>query len=319
FEYNSRDELVKKTLPDNVYEMSYDSYGNLESISDKNSLIEYTYSRFVDDFKVDEEVWTGRGELSGMGSQVLAHDYNSFGLVTNTSTLVGSFSYAYDNANRISALLNPFNEEFQFDFDLANRLTKISRPGSVTHHVFDATNFLTEILHENSSGDVIGKFKYARDESGNRTAMRSPAGENQFNYDPDQQITSSVGPDVGLENFLYDELGNRTQDAGGAYVYDQKRQRLVEDYRNFYYYDNNGNLSSKISKDLTKTENYHYSSENQLIKIEWFENNVLLKEVRYSFDALGRRMQKIVIDHQNSTEETRRFAYIGEEVVAQLN
>jgi len=319
FEYNSRDELVKKTLPDNVYEMSYDSYGNLEYISDKNSSIEFFYTRIAEEFKVEEEAWTGRGELSDMGSQVLTHDYNSLGLVTNTSTLVGNFSYVYDNANRLSALLNPFNEEFQFDFDLANRLTKISRSGSVTHHVFDATNFLTEIRHENSGGDVIGKFEYARDEIGNRTAMRSPAGENQFNYDPDQQITSSIGPDVGSESFQYDELGNRTQDAGGAYVYDEKRQRLKEDYRYFYYYDNNGNLSSKVSKDLTKTENYHYSSENQLTKIEWFENNVLLKEARYSFDALGRRMQKVVIDHQNSTDKTRRFAYVGQEVIAQLD
>lgn len=319
FEYNSRDELVKKVLPDNIYEMTYDSYGNLESISDKNSLVEFVYVRLFEEFKVEEEIWTGRGELSDMGSHVLTHDYNSLGLVTNTSTLAGNFGYVYDNANRLSALLNPFNEEFQFDFDLANRLTKISRPGSVTHHVFDVTNFLTEIRHENLSGDVIGKFEYARDAIGNRTAMRSPAGENQFNYDPDQQITSSIGPDVGSESFQYDELGNRMQDVGGAYVYGVKRQRLIEDYRHFYYYDNNGNLSSKISKDMTKTENYHYSSENQLIKIEWFENNVQLKEARYSFDALGRRMQKVVIDHQNSTDKTRRFAYIGQEVIAQLD
>lgn len=319
FEYNSRDELVKKILPDNIYEMTYDSYGNLESVSDKNSVIEFDYARIAESFKVEEEVWTGRGELSGMGSHVLTHDYNSLGLVTNTLTVVGNFSYTYDNANRLSALLNPFNEEFQFDFDLANRLTKISRPGSTTQHVFDATNFLTEIRHENLSGEVIGKFEYARDAIGNRTGMRSPAGENQFSYDPDQQITGSIGPDVGIESFQYDEIGNRTQDAGGAYVYDQKRQRLVEDYHHFYYYDNNGNLSSKITKDLRKTEDYHYSSENQLIKIEWFENNVLLKEARYSFDVLGRRMQKVVIDHQNSTEKTRRFAYLGQEVIGQFD
>src|SRR5690606_12826629 len=126
--------------------------------------IEFAYARIAEDFKVEEEVWTGRGELSDMGSHVLTHDYNSLGLVTNTSTLVGNFGYVYDNANRLSALLNPFNEEFQFIYNLDNRLTMISRPGSVTCHVFDVTNFLTEIRHENSSGDVIGKFEYARDE-----------------------------------------------------------------------------------------------------------------------------------------------------------
>ena len=94
-----------------------------------------------------------------------------------------------------------------------------------------------------------------------------------------------------MELFDYDLLGNCITDTTSQYVYDQKRQRLVEDFRFFYYYDNNGNLSGKVSKTSSEVTNFIHNTQNQLIGIESFDGQTKTKEVRYVYDALGRRVQ----------------------------
>lgn len=79
-----------------------------------------------------------------------------------------------------------------------------------------------------------------------------------------------------------DKIGNRVQDQNGQYLYDAKKQLLTEDYRYRYFYDGNGNLSSKVSKLSSETINFLHNSENQLIKIEWYDGASKIKEVAYT-------------------------------------
>ena len=67
-------------------------------------------------------------------------------------------------------------------------------------------------------------------------------------------------------------------------------------------------------------KNLHYSSENQLIKIETFVSNNKIKEVDYYYDALGRRSRKVVQDFQNSANnDERQYVYDGQEILAELD
>lgn len=97
--------------------------------------------------------------------------------------------------------------------------------------------------------------------------------------------------------------------------------RLTEDYKWIYSYDNNGNLIQKTSKQTLGTFiKYAFNSENQLVKIEEFKNSVKTKTVVYTYDALGRRIAKDIIDHQDASKSySRKYAYDGQEILAEFD
>lgn len=163
-------------------------------------------------------------------------------------------------------------------------------------------------------------YQYERDPIGNRTRMVASEGEYNYEYDENSQLTKASSPLMDPESFKYDDLGNRVEDATGQYVYDEKRQRLKEDSRFIYSYDDNGNLSGKVSRQDNTSVNYIHNSENRLIKIESFEGATKIKEVKYVYDALGRRVKKEIVDLQdNSNSFTRKYGYDGEEMLFEFN
>ncbi|MDP7319509.1 MAG: RHS repeat-associated core domain-containing protein [Bacteriovoracaceae bacterium] len=67
-------------------------------------------------------------------------------------------------------------------------------------------------------------------------------------------------------------------------------------------------------------KNLTYSSENQLVKIQEYKNSLLTKEILYYYDALGRRMRKVVSDKENSSDSfERRYVYDGQEILAEYD
>ena len=51
-----------------------------------------------------------------------------------------------------------------------------------------------------------------------------------------------------------------------------------------------------------------------------YKDGVLAKEVTYTYDALGRRIEKTIINHEdNQLSYTKRFAYDGNEILFELN
>jgi len=154
--------------------------------------------------------------------------------------------------------------------------------------------------------------------------MVTSHGTHQYQYDNEGQLISASHPEAdalhNLETFNYDSLGNRTSDNQGSYTYDNKKHRLEEDWRHIYVYDLNGNLISRQEKQFAgKVQNFVYSSENQLVSIEWFENNSSVKKVEYSYDALGRRVVKKVRNGTGNLILARKYVYDGQEVIAELD
>ena len=72
-----------------------------------------------------------------------------------------------------------------------------------------------------------------------------------YQTDDKYQITTSTSSQ-GNEGFTYDDLGNRTSDNSGSYIYDTKKLLLQEDFQYLYSYDYNGNLTSKQERGLTE-------------------------------------------------------------------
>ncbi|MBK24969.1 MAG: hypothetical protein CME70_13310 [Halobacteriovorax sp.] len=235
-------------------------------------------------------------------------------------TDIGNFSYSYDTGNRLTSLTNHKSESFGFSYDTGNRLTGVSRPGSDTAFNFDDTNFLTSIIHQKTSGTNINTFSYTKDLIGNRKTASSSAGTANYDYDDNNQLTQGTNPESLTENFTYDSNGNRLTDDFGSYNYDANSQRLTEDYRYLYFYDENGNLSSKNSKTDSKVINYVHNSENQLVGIDYFEGATPTKEITYVYDALGRRVKKQVTDLVTPANSfTRKYVYDGNEILAEFD
>ncbi|MBI2519947.1 MAG: hypothetical protein HYV97_06010 [Bdellovibrio sp.] len=324
YQYDTMDRLVKKILPDNVYEFDFDSQGNLSMAKNNISQIDFEYEPTEKGYQVATARSRGLGTKSDYPDYELSYSFDQSGNRVGMETAVGSFSYGYDLLDRQTSLTNHKGEIFTFAFDLANRLRELTRPNGKSFFDFDNTNFLTSIVHKKGS-TVIKDILYERDSIGNRTKMRTPAGNFVFGYDSNNQLLSSSNPEVtgdfASEIFNYDGIGNRTDDQLGNYLFDLTKQRLTEDYRYYYYYDLNGNLTSKQSKTLgQEVENFIYNSENQLIRFEHYENNVLIKSADYFYNALAQRVEKVIVDHQNATNNlTRRYVYHDNEILHEMD
>ena len=321
FEYNAKDQLIKKTLPDNIYQLAYDTRGNVIQLSSNNSQIDLSYESMPD----GDVVKTVDESGTDLPNLAIEYSYNIAGSRVAMVANGNNFSYQYDSAERLIRLTNHKNESFNFDYDLQNRLKRITRPGGESSFEFDSTNFLTKILHKDNSSNVISFFDYSRDILGNRKQIRTPSSTQDFSYDLNNQLTAAsnteVMGDFANESFIYDSLGNRTSDQLGNYLYDQTKQRLVEDYQYLYAFDNNGNLTSRQSKVMgSEVTNFIYNSENQLIKVELYDGATLLKEVSYSYNALGKRVTKEITDHQVPANSfTRKYQYDGDELLFEYN
>lgn len=321
FEYNNLDQLVKKLLPDDVYEYSYNVRGELIQAKNLVSQVDLEYVLTHKGSQVASAFTQGLGAHSDLPAVELNYSFDSYGNKILTETPFGDFSYQYDIANRLRILTNALNEEYSFNFDHGNRLTEITRPGSTSVFALDNTNFLTSIIHKNSntSGE-IAKFIYQKDPIGNRTQMKTLAGDHDYSYDSNNQLTSASHPEITSESFSYDDLGNRTQDQDQSYFYDARKQRLVEDALYLYWYDSRGNLSSKQAKDNSSVVNYIHNTQNQLIQIDFFEGTNKIKEARYLYDVLGRRVKKQVTDLTYPSKSfTRHYTFDGNELLAELD
>ncbi|MFP5492917.1 MAG: hypothetical protein ACLGG0_15550, partial [Bacteriovoracia bacterium] len=200
----------------------------------------------------------------------LSHGYNNLGHRVELQTNVGTWSTGLDGNNRIASIQAPGGMNYAFNYDSANRLNLVTRPGSVTTLAFDPASHLTQILHKQGSNTVSG-FNYQVDSVGNRTQIQSMLGTSSFNYDNEGQLVSASLPEI-QEVFAYDNLGNRVSDHHGDFSYDEKRYRLTEDYAFLYAFDANGNMVSKQSKGLNGlVYNFSYSADNQLNKVGIFE------------------------------------------------
>ncbi|MFP5520746.1 MAG: RHS repeat domain-containing protein, partial [Bdellovibrionia bacterium] len=78
------------------------------------------------------------------------------------------------------------------------------------------------------------------------------------------------------------------------------------------------NMVSKQSKGLNGlVYNFSYSADNQLKKVGIFEGTTHKLDVLMTYDALGRRIKKQVIDYLDPAKSyQRKFAFDGDEVIA---
>jgi RHS repeat-associated protein len=198
-------------------------------------------------------------------------------------------SYGYNVLNHPTTLTNSWAGQFTFGYDNLSRRTSFARPNGVTtSYTYDVLSRLLSVLHKNSSQQVVDGATYVVDSEGNRTSKENHlVGTTEtYAYDSSYQLTTVSGAGVSVENYLYDQIGNRTAShLSFSYATNTSNQLTATASAN-YTYDSNGNTLSKTEgADVTQ---YTWDYENRLTQVTLSNNST----VSFKYDPFGRRIQK---------------------------
>ena len=247
--------------------MSYDGLGNMLSETADSVIKQYTYDR--------------------QGNRV------SF-TVNDASNGIFNTQYTYDNMGRLCQVIENGAVIATYRYDAnGNRLKLTYANGNVTEYSYNKANFVTSLVNRNAD-EVISSYAYTYYLNGNQKTVTEPSGTTIYTYDDLGQIITAVDKYKKVNEYSYDDYGNRsmlTVTAGEdvvttVYLYD-KNSRLTNETKDgvstIYSYDENGNMISKTNDTIIEV--YTYDAWNRLISVK---NNT--GSYVYVYDDMLRRM-----------------------------
>lgn len=297
FQYNAKDEIIQVKNATTQVDYGYDSRGNVTS----------------------SEV-TGLGTLSGYPNIEFAYSYDGASRKLSRTSTQGTLTYNYNNDGQLSQLQNSWGDTFVFGYAFGGALNLLQRPGSYSSYDRNMDGQVSGVYHR--VGTVNKAYaEYDYDLRNLPTQRRSLAQTANYGYDINGSLISVSGTNVTTETFSYDAIGNRVADVNGPLEFVNPNQQLRSDYKYNYQYDQNGNLTYKQAKNsLNPSFNFSYSSANQLIQVKEVQGVLgpLLRQTDYKYDAIGRRIAKIVWDSTGTSNPqktyTRYYVYDGDAV-----
>jgi RHS repeat-associated protein len=294
FTYNSNGTRATATdAKGNVTSYGYDSHGNLTMITPPAPLGQVTVT--YDSLSRVHTITDGKGQtrtytydpldrvtrIATSGGPTIDYTYDDDGNLAAQTDPSGTYTYSYDNVNRLIQETQP-NATVNYGYDAASNLTMLTDSSGSTTYSYDNDERLASLL-EPGSMSPIG-FGY--DDNGQRTAVDYPNGTSlAMGFDSSQRLTSIVGRvrasgqvltsftyhytgtgggDTALRqsvdvqypgetaytvNYGYDNLDRLASAAGGGHSYG-------------YAYDANGNMTSKTVDGVTTS--YTFNNANEL-------------------------------------------------------
>ncbi len=310
YTYDNLDRLTRLSVPEGNIDMTYDAVGRMLTASGYNgTALAMTYDAAD---RVTEVVQT----LPNAYSVAIGYGYDANGNRTSMATPWGSFSYTYDNLDRVTSITNPYSQVVTFAYDALGRRTQMNYPnGTKTSYAYDAAGQIVQVLHQKTADQTAIAFtNYTYDASGNRTGMTDMTGSHAYEYDQLNRLTVAQHPalsslPVKTETFIYDAVGNRTVDAERTdYIYNNSN-RIISNSSFTYTTDANGNMTSKTEKSNGQTTTFIYDSANRLIQV----NASTFTIATYKYDLAGNRIEKSI------DGIVTRFVYDGADILAILN
>ena len=223
-----------------------------------------------------------------------------------------SVSYEYDERSRLTRLSDG-EQEVRYAYDPEGRLTEKIGPDHIsTSYRYNSMGYLDSLVHQRD-GNILEKYEYEYDLSGNRTEVRRerrvsplvfdgiPAdvkeqvyrdnGMYQYQYDDQYRLTEVQKDGVSIRQYEYDAFGNRTRKLEGnqqtRYLYNAADQLIREEgdlLERIYQYDARGNLTS-VCHGTSIEHRYFYDAANRLSLSMNAEGRVS----GYRYNGLGQR------------------------------
>jgi RHS repeat-associated protein len=338
YTYDARNRLTNTAYPSGPgVGYSYDPNGNLTGLTDRSGSAQYRYDPLD---RLTESLRTG-GILAG---KKLTNLYDPVGNRRQVIYPDGkNVAYEYDANDWLASVKDPMAGVTRYTYDAVGLTTRMTNPNATwTDFTYDRDDRETRVFNgkPEASTNLISSFDYTLDRVGNRTRTieRMTRGQvvtwdKKYTYDPLYRLKSSVfTPDYNpaqplTSTFSYDAVGNRLamttniQDKPNTpalrppvttqYTYDHANQMLTAGATR-YTYDANGNRTSMSGP--SRAINYGYDFENRLTGATTYDvlSNGRFKfdsTLDYTYDGLGRRMERGVID--NGVRKIADFLYDG--------
>ncbi len=212
-----------------------------------------------------------------------------------------------------------------------NLKKKLTYPNAATAEwSYEANRDLLTQVKNTVNGNVISQYDYANDALGRRTAMTKSgtlfAGTDQlaYGYNTRSELTSAVASADANYNYAYafDNIGNRNSstDAGTQLAYTTNALNQysaitpTSSAETFTpTYDADGNATSV----KTSTGTWSISNDGENRPAVWTKSTG--EKIYMMFDALGRRVEKRVLNAAGTRTLRERYVYVGYTCVQILN
>ena len=306
FVYDALNRLTQKTYPDNSTDsFTYDANGNMLTANNADAQVSFTYDP------------SGRMLTETLNGKTTSYAYNTKQrTLTKTYPSGRTIIEEYDLRQRMNGIKENNNYFVTLAYNANDFLTQRAYGnGTTTSYVYNSLNQL-EQLTDNPS---IAQVQMTYDAVGNMLSKKDllrPTKSEAYTYDVLNRLASFKQGEMttGVEipnplkqvQYALDALGNRTTvttngvttnytaDNMNAYTAITGGQNMT------LQYDANGNLTS----DGTHTYQYNYN--NRLISVD---NGAT---ATYKYDALNRRIQKMVVE---PIETTTNYYYSGDQAI----
>ena len=328
YEYDWFGNVLRKTDKNGVETVTtYNGHQKPLTISAGSDIVSYTYDIL------------GNIKTAQNNTGTTSYAYDNFGRLT-TETLPNNVvnSYTYDkNNNRLSYDMKKSNVtqiSANYVYNNKNLLTNVTNNGIITAYTYDNNgNLLTEttgqkvseFTYDNGNRMISTVNKYAGNTLESEAYVYYPDGNKASKTDLNGDIVSYVYDSVGrliteddngdLTQYFYDEYSNRSQKTSQNsvtdYVYDLNNrlnneitETDAETITNSYFYDNNGNLYSKMMSVISESDDefdigvgitddysamYTYNNFNQLMGVTKGSESF-----SYTYNPNGLRASKTV-------------------------
>ena len=324
----------------------YDLAGRLTSASDPSASYAYSYDT------LDRET---SAAISLPGLPTVALNSTVYDLNGNRKQLEASIGgtadfvnyYNYDNLNRLIEVGQTgvqsgnvvASKQVGLAYNLDSQLTNINRfnhfvstpyspayaPDALATSAFnyDGVGRLTSIVHDPSQVTPITQA-WTYNGQLNRVATYSNSSDNStlnYSYNARNELIAQSGS--GGHTYEYDQAGN-VATIDGTFTTVDTENRLLDDGRYQYQYDNEGNLVNRYDTAENLSLMLSYDNRNRLVEIDEVNNeNQDTFYLNYDYDAFNRRVgrtQMIIVQGSEGHPTTvdynyEKYFYDGQHVV----
>jgi RHS repeat-associated protein len=286
FLYDNENRLIEIHYPDSSQvAYTYDENGNLVSMTDPTGTTTYTY----------DELDRLTSSTDSFGKQVL-YGYDIIGNRTSitysadSSNPARTVTYTYDRANRLDKVIDWAGITWDYAVDGAGRITEVNYPNGIKElRSYDNAGRLSSLVYKNSSDANLINYSYTRDAQGNPIEIKE---------------NGTLEPVLNLP--LKED-----------YTYDNDNRLIGTTRPATYGYDNNGNMTRRVSGGVMTT--FTYDFDNRLIS-----QTTGSSTIEHIYDGHGDRIARndnglvtrYVLDHGRSMSHILCETDVSGEIIA---
>ncbi len=287
----------------NTIRYGYDARGNQTFIEDDFSTLSFSYD-------ARNRITSVTSSGPGIPQVTLSYEYDANGNRILVSDDQGEMAQSvYDALNRLQARSWQGGDgaaRIELNYDSRGQRTELARfgdahgamPAGRSLYAWDRAGRLTGLSHEDNANAVIAEFDSVYDAASRLIAQTHHGQDFSYSYDEEGQLILAERSLFGTESFSYDLNGNRI---GAGYVIGPGN-RLLSDGNYDYEYDAEGNRIRRTHIASGAQDQYVWDARNRLIGIQRYdEHGVLVRDIRYTYDAMDRRIRTDVNGQANYT------------------